>query len=143
MSRGAAAGPMDEDDLRGPGPFARLLDVRVEHVPGRSECEVTMMARHDHERSGGVVHGGVQMSLLDMAMAGAVNATLGEGETCATASMTIDFMRPARAGRLVARGRVGRRGRTMAFPSSELVDEKGEVVARASGVWAIRPARVA
>lgn len=132
---------MDDDNLRGPGPFARLLDVRITHHPERAECEVEMVARHEHERSGGIVHGGVQFSLLDMSMAGAVNMTLGEGETCATVSMTIDFMRATKAGRLVARGRVGRRGRTMAFPSSELLDEKGDVVARASGVWAIRRAR--
>jgi acyl-coenzyme A thioesterase PaaI-like protein len=52
--------------------------------------------------------------------------------------MTIDFLRPARAGPLVARGRVGKRGRSMAFPSAELFDGQGELVARAHGVWAIR-----
>ena len=125
-------------DLRGPGPFADLLRVSLRHDRERAECEVSMDARHEHERSGGVVHGGVQTSLLDMAMAGAVNTTLAEGETCATASMTVDFLRPARAGRLVALGKVGKRGRSMAFPSAELVDEKGDLVARAHGVWAIR-----
>ncbi len=124
-------------DLRGPGPFADLLGVTVRPL-GEGACEVSMDARHEHERSGGILHGGVLFSLLDMSMAGAVNTLLAEGETCATASMTIDFMRPAKVGRLVARGRVTRRGRTMAFPSSELVDSAGEVVARASGVWAIR-----
>lgn len=124
-------------DLRGPGPFADLLGVTVAPL-GEGACEVSMDARREHERSGGMVHGGVLFSLLDMSMAGAVNTLLQEGEVCATASMTIDFMRPAKAGRLVARGSVPRRGRGMAFPSSELRDEAGEVVARASGVWAIR-----
>ena len=124
-------------DLRGPGPFADLLGVTI--TPrGEGRCEVSMDARPEHERSGGILHGGVLFSLLDMSMAGAVNTLLQEGEVCATASMTIDFMRPAKVGRLVARGTVSRRGRGMAFPSSELVDASGEVVARASGVWAIR-----
>ena len=130
----------DIQDARGPGPFAGLLGVTVTPL-GQGGCEAAMDARSDHERSGGVVHGGVQMSLLDISMAGAVNTLLEEGETCATASMTIDFMRPAKAGRLVARGKVARRGRSVAFPSAELVDGNGEVVARASGVWAIRRPR--
>lgn len=125
------------EDLRGPGPFADLLGLTVRPL-GPGVCEVTMEARRDHERSGGVVHGGVQTSLLDVSMAGAVNTLLEEGEVCATASMTIDFMRPAKAGRLRALGRVARRGRTTAFPSSELFDADGNLVARASGVWAIR-----
>lgn len=124
-------------DLRGPGPFADLLGVTVTPL-GQGACEVSLDARPEHERSGGILHGGVLFSLLDMSMAGAVNTLLQEGEVCATASMTIDFMRAAKVGRLVARGRVSRRGRGMAFPASELVDASGEVVARASGVWAIR-----
>lgn len=125
------------DSAVGPGPFADLLGVTVTPT-GRGRCEVALDARREHERSGGVVHGGVQFSLLDMSMAGAVNTTLEEGETCATVSMTIDFLRPAKPGRLLARGSVERRGRTMAFPSALLVDEEGDIVARASGVWAIR-----
>lgn len=121
----------------GPGPFADLLGVTVTPLE-TGVCEVALEARREHERSGGVVHGGVQFSLLDMSMAGAVNSMLEDGETCATVSMTIDFLRPAKAGRLVARGVVARRGRTMAFPAAQLRDEEGEVVARASGVWAIR-----
>jgi acyl-coenzyme A thioesterase PaaI-like protein len=41
-------------------------------------------------------------------------------------------------GRLVARGWVERRGRSVAFPRGELRDREGNVVARASGLWAVQ-----
>lgn len=119
------------------GPYARLLGVQV--VTETDEAvELALDARHDHERDGGILHGGVMMSLLDMAMAGTVARTLAPGQSTASVSITTDFLRPAGQGRLVARARLVRRGATMAFPVGELYDANGKLVARATGVWAIR-----
>lgn len=139
------------------GAFARLLGVEV--VQESDDAIVLALdASNDHERDGGilhggvrsisedaavaapagVIHGGVMMSLLDMAMAGSVARTLEAGQSTASVSITTDFLRPASQGRLVARARLERRGKTMAFPVGELVDAEGKLVARATGVWAIR-----
>lgn len=119
------------------GPFAKLLGVEVVS-DGPDGVELLLHAGHDHEREGGILHGGVQMSILDMAMAGAVARTLEPGQSTASVSITTDFLRPAAAGALRAKGRLERRGRTMAFPVGELRDAQGRLVARATGVWAIR-----
>ncbi|HVL49072.1 MAG TPA: PaaI family thioesterase [Candidatus Thermoplasmatota archaeon] len=121
----------------GAGPFSKLLGVTEVRAHGDG-LEVALEVDERHHNEGGIVHGGVQMALLDMAMGGAVVRTLLHGEWTATSSMTTDFMRPAIKGRLVARGRVERRGKLTAFPVGELRDASGEVVARATGVWAIR-----
>ena len=119
------------------GPFARLLGVEV--VSQSDEAvELALDARLDHEREGGILHGGVMMSLLDMAMAGTVARTLEAGQSTASVSITTDFLRPAGQGRLVARATLVRRGATMAFPVGELFDAQGKLVARATGVWAIK-----
>lgn len=122
------------------GPFADLLGMQLlaEHPDGSVEVAVDPDARH--EREGGIVHGGVMMALLDSAMSAAVGRTLQAGGHVVSVSITTDFLKPARRGRLVARAWVDRRGRTTAFPRSELRDGEGNVVARASGVWAIREA---
>lgn len=119
------------------GPFARLLGVEVVSESDDA-IELALDAGHDHERDGGILHGGVMMSLLDMAMAGSVARALEPGQSTASVSITTDFLRPAGRGRLVARGKLVRRGATMAFPVGELFDAQGKLVARATGVWAIR-----
>lgn len=118
------------------GAFARLLGVEVVSE-SEEKVELSLDLREEHFRDGGIVHGGVMMSLLDMAMAASVVRTLGPDQRTASVSLTTDFVRPASGGRLVARGRLVRRGATMAFPEGELVGSDGKLVARATGVWAI------
>jgi uncharacterized protein (TIGR00369 family) len=118
--------------------YAQLLGVeRIE--PGEGTVRLTLPTGTEHANRGGWVHGGVLAGLLDMALGGAVVTTLAEGEWTATMSLTTDFLRPAKPGTtLVAQARVDRRGRLAAYPSGEVVDESGEVLARATGVWAVR-----
>ena len=120
------------------GPFAKLLGVEVVRSDDAG-VELALDATVDHERDGGILHGGVMMSLLDMAMAGTVARTLAPDERTASVSITTDFLRAGTRGRLIARGVLVRRGRTMAFPTGEIVDGEGRLLARATGVWAILP----
>ena len=104
-----------------------------------TEVVVVLPTSARHANMGGWIHGGVMSGLLDFALGAAVVVTLGEGEWTATQSLTTDFLRPGKPGeRLVARARVDRRGKLAAFPSGEVRNEAGEVLARATGVWAIR-----
>lgn len=139
MRAAAPARPMQGEHPSGSGEFARLLDAR-EGAHDDEHYEVRMTADGRHEREGGILHGGLQMTLLDMAMAGAVGRTLAPDERTASVVINTEFLRPATRGELVARGRLVRRGATMAFPAGELRDATGRLVATATGVWAIRKA---
>jgi len=57
--------------------------------------------------------------------------------------MTVHFLRPVLPGdgRLVARGRVTHRGRTIAVTSCEIMDARGKLAAQASGSTLILPGR--
>ena len=125
----------------GSGPFGAALGMTLiaEHPDGA--VEVALEARAEHEREDEIVHGGVLMAMLDSAMASAVRRTLASDEWIASASITTDFMKGAKRGRLVAKGWIERRGRTTAFPRAEVRDAGGNVIARASGVWAIQKRR--
>lgn len=107
--------------------------------PSNGEVVAILPTKAHHGNMGGIVHGGVMTALLDCAMGAAVVTTLAEAEWCATQALTTDFLRPGKPGeRLIARARVDRRGKLAAFPSGEIRNESGEVLARATGVWAIR-----
>lgn len=102
------------------------------------DVTVDLDAKEEHLNVGGIVHGGVLLSMLDSAMGGAVVTHLEEGEWTATESLTTNFMRPGPLGKLTARGRVEKRGRLTAFVTGTLTDSAGTVIATATGVWAIR-----
>ncbi len=115
---------------------------------GPGVCTVRGTVRPMHLNINGVVHGGVYATALDTAMGGAVVSDLAEGESTATTSLYVEFLRSARAGvELVARGEVLRRGRHLAFVEGKLDDGQGNQFAQAHGTWYIwsaeerRPAR--
>lgn len=112
------------------------MQVLAEHPDG--SVDVALDATPALLREGGIVHGGVMMTLLDSAMAAAIRRTLDEGQWIASITITTDFLVAAKEGRLTAKGIVERRGRTVAFARGELRDAQGALVARAQGIWAVR-----
>jgi uncharacterized protein (TIGR00369 family) len=76
--------------------------------------------------------------MLDDTLGPALVATLGPGEFAPTTDLHVQFLRPARPGRLVGRGRVVRKGKDVGFLSGDLVDETGAIVATATATAQIR-----
>ena len=105
---------------------------------GVGVCTVRGRVQARHLNINGVVHGGVYATVLDTAMGGAVVSLLTEGESTATTSLYVEFLRSARLGKeLVARGEVLRRGRHLAFVEGKLDDGEGHQFAQAHGTWYI------
>ncbi|NIM00712.1 MAG: hotdog fold thioesterase, partial [Acidobacteria bacterium] len=87
----------------------------------------------------GVPHGGVMTSLLDSALGAAVVRSIPEEWWCATTSLSTQFIGGVREGTLIARGRVVRRGRSIAFAAGEVRDAEGKLLASATGTWHLWP----
>jgi acyl-CoA thioesterase len=105
---------------------------------GHGRCTVSGRVEPRHLNINGVVHGGVYATILDTAMGGSVVSLLQEGETTATTSLYVEFLRAAREGAvLTAVGRVLRRGRHIAFAEGDLTGEDGEKFSQAHGTWYI------
>ena len=85
---------------------------------------------------GVIVHGGALATLADEALASAAFTLADEGETTTTADLKVDFYRPAKPGRLIARASVRHRTRRLAFCEASVEQEGGEVVAEARAVIA-------
>jgi len=105
---------------------------------GRGFVTVTGKVERRHLNINGVVHGGVYATILDTSMGAAVVSLLGEGETTATTSLYVEFLRAAREGEtLTARGDVLRRGRHIAFAEGNLYGADGRRFSQARGTWYI------
>jgi uncharacterized protein (TIGR00369 family) len=75
--------------------------------------------------------------MLDDTLGPALVATLSDGEWAPTINLNVQFLRPAKPGRLRGHGRVVSRGRDIAFLAGELMDGD-EVVATATASAIIR-----
>ncbi|MBP0593552.1 PaaI family thioesterase [Paraburkholderia sp. LEh10] len=84
----------------------------------------------------GHVQGGMLAAMLDDVTATLVTSTLANGEHCATLSLNTTFLRPAKAGRLLGRAELVRRGRGVCNVNGELW-QTDKLVATASAVCMI------
>jgi uncharacterized protein (TIGR00369 family) len=105
------------------------------------EVEIEMQAEPHHLNLQGLVHGGVIATLLDSAAGMSVKTRIGEDRRHVTAQLNVNYLSPAQPGRLVARGTAVRVGVSIAFAEAEVTDERGRVVARATSVISVMPAR--
>ncbi|MGZ5157539.1 MAG: PaaI family thioesterase [Caldimonas sp.] len=118
-------------------PFVDLLGfelLRFDH----GEAEIAVQLRDELCNSWSVAHGGVTMTLLDVAMAHAARSPGEDGATEPSGVVTIEmktsFMRPG-LGRLVATGRRLHRTASMAFCDASVVDAGQQLVAHATGTF--------
>jgi uncharacterized protein (TIGR00369 family) len=110
---------------------------------GQAELRVSLDA--GHMNSWQVAHGGLLMTLLDVAMAhaarsipaaadDAADGAAGEEPGLVTIEMKTSFMRPAE-GRLRALGTLLHRTATLAFTEGRVLDESGRLCAHATGTF--------
>lgn len=111
-------------------PYAQLLGINFEDAT-RGSATLSMRARPELERFGGIMHGGALASLADTASAFAILSTLDDGEQTVTVDLTLHYLRPATGGKLTAHARVLRAGRRLATVSVEIIDESGALVVTA------------
>jgi uncharacterized protein (TIGR00369 family) len=125
-----------------PPPAGELLGWRLEAVdPDRGTIAVSFDASDRFLNPFGTIQGGLLAAMLDDTLGPALVATLGPGQFAPTIDLQVQFVRSARPGRLVGRGRVAHRGSEVAFLSGELVDHRGRLVATATATARIRTER--
>ncbi len=109
-------------------PAASLLGYRLAAVSaGQVRYELTPSEEHGNIFA--TVHGGIIATLLDTAMTAAVIATLARGQSCSTAEIKVNYLRPvvAATGTLTCEARVVHAGRRLATSEGRVCDREGRV----------------
>lgn len=116
-------------------PFVTHLGFALEWFDG-GESALGYTPLPEHLNSFAVTHGGVCMTLLDVAMALAARSVQKE-MGAVTIEMKTTFMRPAPGdgSRLTARGKLLHRTATLAFTEATLYDGKGQACTHATGTF--------
>jgi len=119
-----------------PHPFADLIGFQIT-ARGEGRCTSELVAEERHLNPNGVVHGAVLYALADTGMGGALSSMLDEGQLCSTIEIKINYFRPARSGRLCCETRVVYKGSRTGALESELYDDDGRLLARATGTFMV------
>lgn len=90
--------------------------------------------RPELENSWGSLHGGVLMTLLDVALASAGRALDDNCNGALTVEMKVNFIAAA-TGPVLGEGRAQRAGRSLIFSEGELTSEDGTLLAKATGTF--------
>lgn len=118
-------------------PFVEQLGLEL-HSMGDGQAELRVDLSEGHLNSWEVAHGGVLMTMLDVAMAHAARSihmkAEGMGPGVVTVEMKTSFMRPGE-GRLRAQARLLHRSSTMAFCEGSVLGGDGKLCAHATGTF--------
>lgn len=118
-------------------PFIEQIGCELQRYEN-GEAEITLDVQDPHTNSFGVAHGGLLMTLLDVAMAHAARSlNLDQpdgGPGLVTIEMKTTFMRPG-LGRIQALGHVLHSTASMAFTEGKVLDSKGRVCAHATATF--------
>jgi len=125
-------------------PFVEGLGIRLVRLDTTGST-LEMDLTYEQTNSWNVAHGGVLMTLLDVAMAMAARGAVPPGDDppppgAATIEMKTSFMRPAR-GRLRAEAKVLHRTRSIAFCEATVFDADGAACAAGNGTFKYLSAR--
>jgi len=119
-------------------PFTVHLGMRVERAEA-GEAVVSMDLQPHLLNNHGAGHGGVLMTLLDVAMANAALSRVDYAREVVTIDVHVAFMSTS-SGRLVATGRATGGGKSVCFCEARVEDATGRVAAEAMGTFRYRDA---
>lgn len=131
---------LDDIEKRGreANPFFMLMGIDIMNI-GRGEAMLEMQVRPDMHNGAGWLQGGVFTSLTDEAMALALYTIIDDDERIATVSESTGFLKGVREGKLVAIGKVLKKGQRVAFAEGEVRRETpdGELLAHTTAAFVV------
>jgi uncharacterized protein (TIGR00369 family) len=118
-------------------PFLSHLKILTEAL-GEGTAQLSMPIEPHLTNSLGTAHGGVIMSLLDVALCTAARTLHPESIGVITIDLSTSFIGGATGKKLLAEARVMRDGRSMSFVEAEARNEDGSLVAKAIATVRVR-----
>jgi uncharacterized protein (TIGR00369 family) len=114
-------------------PFLKLLGVRL-ITAEMGKGEILLALKPEHTNTWNVAHGGVLLTLMDVAMAVAARSGDPSDRSVVTVEMKNNFMQAAN-GILRVKADTVRRTATMAFCEAKLYNDQGEICCMATGTF--------
>jgi uncharacterized protein (TIGR00369 family) len=121
-------------------PFVSHLKILTEEL-GSGTARLSLPVETHLTNSLGTVHGGVIMSLLDVALCTAARTLHPESTGVVTIDLSTSFIGGAGGAKLLAEARVLKDTKSMTFVEAEAKNEDGSIVAKAIATVRVRHAK--
>ena len=118
-------------------PFVSHLKILTEEL-GEGTAKLSLPVEPHLKNSLGTVHGGVIMSLLDVALCTAARTLHPDSVGVITIDLSTSFIGGGTGAKLVAESRVLRDGRSLIFVEAEAKNEDGSLVAKSIATVRVR-----
>jgi uncharacterized protein (TIGR00369 family) len=119
-------------------PYFRLLSMNVlELSPGHALMEAVVQEKH--LQAFGFVHGGALASIIDTAAFWSAYCDLDENKGITTVDLKLNCLAPVKEGKLIARGKRLKLGRTLGLGEAEIIDGDGKLIAQGTSTLIVLP----
>jgi uncharacterized protein (TIGR00369 family) len=119
-------------------PYFTLLSMSIREVGiGYSLIEIDV--QNKHLQPFGAVHGGVFASIIDAAAFWAVYSEVDENVGMTTVDLKVNYLAPARGGRLIAKGRRIKLGKTLGLGETQVLNEENTILAHGISTLIVLP----
>lgn len=119
-------------------PYFTLLSMEIQGLEWGTSL-VGLDLREKHLQPFGKVHGGVIASVVDAAVFWAVFTQVEDDKGLTTVEVKLNYLAPAQSGRLLARGRSIKIGRSLGLGDARVFDADGKLVAHGTSTVMILP----
>ncbi|UCE55099.1 MAG: PaaI family thioesterase [Desulfobacterales bacterium] len=122
-------------------PYFTLLSMQIRDIgSGYSFIEIDLAQKH--LQPFGYVHGGVFASIIDAAAFWALYYDIDEKDAGATTvDLKLNYLAPAQSGKLIAKGRRIKMGKTLGYAEAEVSDENEKILAHGTSTVIILPGK--
>lgn len=120
-------------------PITKLLGWKLLEVDAAIQTiKVEMHALPEFANPAGFVQGGMLAAMLDQTLSPALAMVLGPREFPPTIEIKVNFISPAKIGRILGTGRIVNVGRSICFLEGQLSDDRKNLLATAMATAKIR-----
>ena len=117
-------------------PYFSLLSMQIRGLSwGESQLEI--LVQEKHLQPFGMVHGGVFASLIDAAAFWAVYTQVPDELGMTTVELKLNYLAPLSTGRMLARGKSLRVGKTLCLGEAGIMDEEETLLAHGTSTMMI------
>ena len=122
------------------GPFPKHMAMKLASIEF-DKASIELALDTYHLQPYGIVHGGVLATLIDTATFWAAFLRIPEDAALVNIDLKLNYLKPVISGKLIAKGRCVKTGRTICYSEATVFDQEGDTIAHGTSSLMVLPGK--